>query len=302
MSNKNMIYLHSEEDRLNIYMHNDKGRENNFMKYCLRHFEAPFRDGGTYQNRDVWRFYEMYSHTLKGEEFLSDFPYAVMNGGEWECAIRIDGTPDFHGGLHGYERAKSVFAKADGKDIELEKDYSMWAQELEFVQVSEIYRQGTQNELMANHVKHYIFKDGKVSLHQEVLWKQDAKILLAYLAMLPIRRTSDDTPNGEQISDSFMINDEQTVYDVSLENHDTGMSALSDHKRGVKYAKIWGEKSGVCGEVSINGTIFDTNHFIVQKTKEYNKVYFSIAGDGVGHEVKCGDKWEIDSLYETYRR
>lgn len=302
MSGNNLIYLHSEEDRLNIYMHNEKGNADNFMKYCLRHFKDDYRDGGTYQNQDVWRFYELYSHTKKGEGFESDFPYAIFNGGEWECAIKIDGTPDFHGGLHGYEHAKSVFAKADGKDIELEKNYSLWASELEFVQLSEIYRQGTRDEVMATHVKHYIFKDGKVNLHQEIVWKQDVNIILAYTTMMPIRRTSDDTPTGEQISDSFMINDETTVYDVSKENHDTGMSGLVDHKRDVKYVKIWGETSGVCGEVSVSGTIFESNHFLVQKTKEYNKVYFSIAGDGVGHEFKEGNKWEIDTLYEIYRR
>lgn len=301
MSEKNKIYLYSEKDKLNIYMHSSKGKEQNFMKYCLKHLIEPYRDGGTYQNYDLWRLYELYSTTSINGDFKDDFPHDIVNAGEWECALKIDGTPDFHGGLHGYEHQKSVLVKADSKEIELAKIHTLCAEKFEFVQKSEIYLQGTKDKVIAKHEQHYIFKNGRLMLHQKILWEQELTILYSYMAMLPIKRTSDNTSDGDIVTDRVMINNSSKVYDVGKIGHQTGISSSGDHVRDVKYAKIWGEQSGICAELSIKCEFLPTNNFLVQNTPTYNKFYFSYAGDGIGHKVKKSDLWVIDAEYEIYR-
>ena len=70
----------------------------------------------------------------------------------------------------------------------------------------------------------------------------------------------------------------------------------------VSYAKIWGEKSGFNAEMTINCDYLPTNTFAVQNADCYNKLYFSYAGGGVGHTVKIGEKWQIETKYEVYKQ
>lgn len=301
---QNKMLIETDTDRVNLYVSHPKGRTGQYMQYCLRHFSDPYKDGGTYQNQDVWRLYEMYAyHTDSFGRLVQTKPYCILNGGEWECALRIDKTPDFHGGLHGYERQQSVFASVNAKDIILGKVSTPKVAEcFEFVQYSDIYRQGTRDEVIAKHVKHYMLKDGKLMLHQELEWKQEVTVLYAYMAMLPIKRTSDNTPEGEPISDYVMLNESDTVYDVRKIGHNTGISSVADHVRNVRYAKIWGASSGITAELHIHCPFLKSNNFFVQNTEAYNKFYFSYAGDGVGYTVHPGEKWEIDTQYEIYQK
>ena len=114
MNEKKLMYLQTENDSINIYLHSPKGGADNFMKYTLRHFTVPFSDGGTYQNQNVWRLFELYSYKKTDDVFKKELNYPIVNGGEWECAIRIKDTPDFHGGYHGYENTLSACFVADG--------------------------------------------------------------------------------------------------------------------------------------------------------------------------------------------
>ena len=139
-------------------------------------------------------------------------------------------------------------------------------------------------------------------MHQEILWKQTVTVLYSYLMMFPIRRTSDDTPSGDVISDRISINDNGKVYDIEKAGHNTELSNNAAAKRNVGYAKIWGRKSGICAEISINCDFLPTNSFFVQNNNVYNKLYFSYAGDGVGHKVIPEDIWAIDTEYEIYRK
>ena len=145
------------------------------------------------------------------------------------------------------------------------------AHSFEFCQYSEIYRQGTKNELLALHKKRYFFSDGRLLLHQEIIWKQSVTVRYAYMAMLPIRRTSDDTPTGEIISDSVRINGSSTFYDVKETGHQTAVSTINAKVRDVKCVEIWSDE-----------------------------LYYSYAGDGVGYVTEEGEKWELNTRYEVY--
>ena len=76
---------------LRIYLPGGDG----WFQYTLRHIAKPFTDGGTYQNQDLWRLHNLYlcRKTSDGFERIYDFP--LTTAGEWECAVKIEGTPHY---------------------------------------------------------------------------------------------------------------------------------------------------------------------------------------------------------------
>ena len=295
------FFVDIKKDAVFLYIKNKKGKENSYIKYCLLHLRKPF-DGGVYQNFDLWRFYEAFTYELIDGEFVKTLPYPIVSAGEWECALCICGTRDFHGGIHGYEHQKEFFAEMDGAPVDIDTPQSFWTDNFRFYQKSVIVKQGTLDEPVADHVKDYYFCDGGVTLKQDVKWLQDLEIAYAYLAMFPIRRTHDDTETGEVISDRAMTNLSDEVYDVGKLWHETPISPIKNAKSGVKWAKIWGSESGVTAEFTVlqNG-VLDSNLFFIQNNESYNKLYYSCAGNGKRFPVKVGDDWHFEDRFEIYR-
>lgn len=284
-----------------LYVPNAKGRADSYIKYRLIHLVKPF-DGGIYQNLDLYRIYGAFACELQNGKFVETLPYMVISEGEWECALCLRGTRDFHGGIHGYEHKKEVFAEADGKIIDLNTPCTIWVDSFRFVQKSLIVKQETLDEPVCNHVKDYLFSDGGVTIKQDIEWLQPMEVAFAYLAMFPIRRTHDDTETGEVISERAMTNLSDEIYDVEKVGHETAISPIQNAKSGVTWAKIWGEKSGITGEMWIlENNVDSSNIFFVQNNETYNKLYYSCAGNGTPYPVATGDKWHFESRYEVYR-
>lgn len=297
---ENKTYVEIRKNIINIYISSSKGKHQSFVKLPLMHLKKPF-EGGTYQNLDLWRIYEAFAYELKDGKMLQTIPYPFISAGEWECAICITGTRDFHGGIHGYEHQKEYFAEADGKPIDLNVEQNIWVDSFRFYQKSLIVKQQTLDEPVCYHIKDYIFKDGAVEFAQEIEWLCECNIQYAYLTMLPIKRTHDNTETGEVISDRVITNLSDEVYDIGKLWHDTDISTLAKRKSGVRYAKIWGEKSGITAEVSIKRDSHpDTDTFFVQNNQEYNKLYFSYAGNGGKHNTEIGEKWNQTTRVELY--
>lgn len=295
------IFVEVKKDGIFLYIKNKKGKENSYIKYCLLHLRKPF-DGGVYQNFDLWRFYEAFTYERVGDEFVKTLPYPIVSAGEWECALCLCGTRDFHGGIHGYEHQKEYFAEADGEAVDLDTPKTFWADTFRFYQKSLIVKQGTLDEPVANHIKDYLFSEGGVTLSQEVLWLQDMDVAYAYLAMFPIRRTHDDTETGEVISDRAVTNLSDEVYDVGKLWHETDISPIKNAKSGVTWAKIWGSESGVTAEFSVLANdVPDSNIFFIQNNESYNKLYYSCAGNGTPYHASTGDKWHFKDRFEIYR-
>lgn len=289
------LFVKAFPDRYEIYMTHPDAGEGKFMRYCLQHFRDPYTDGGTYQNRDLWRLYELYAYEKQGDTLVQSLPYDICNKGEWECALQIQDTPDFHGGFHGYEHAKSVTATvAEGEEA--------WVEEFRFVQESEIYLQGTRDTRIALHIKDYCFRDGKVTLRQKLVFDRELTMLFSYMGMLPMKRTSDDTPNGEQICDRLMVNEDGTVYDVSKEGHKLPFSTGVGIIRDLRSARLWGESSGITARMDLEGVVFPDNCFKISNADCYNKFYYSHAGDGAGHRILPGDVWELVSIYQIWQK
>lgn len=297
----NKIFVEIINDGIELYIPNKKGKTESYIKYCLFHLIKPF-DGGVYQNFDLWRLYGAYTYEMQNNEFVQTLSYPVVSAGEWECALCLRGTRDFHGGIHGYEHHKEVFAEADGKPVDLSVRQKLWVDSFRFVQKSVIVKQETLDEPVCDHIKDYLFSDGGVTIKQDIEWLQPMEVAFAYLAMFPIRRTHDDTDTGEVISDRVMTNLSDEVYDIEKVGHETAISPIKNAKSGVTHAKIWGEKSGFTAELSILANSVDsTNIFFVQNNESYNKLYYSCAGNGTPYPVATGDKWHFESRYELYR-
>lgn len=263
---KNYAYS-ATHDTIDIYMPSGDA----YFKYSLRRLIIPYRDGGTRQNQDLWRLYELYLCKRVGDSFENIYNFPVCNKGEWECAIRIVGTPDFHGGYHGYEHQT-------GFDINPTPSY------FEFTQYSDIIAQGTRYDVIATHKKHYLFKDGSLTLTQSVDWKKSVDIDRAYMTMLPIRRKDDDF----QITDTALY--ERKEYDVSCEGHESLRSV-----QNAKTVCIYGKTSGIYAQVTVD---FD-NNFSIQNTPAYNKFYFKYAWD---RATAVGESWNTVAEYKfTYK-
>lgn len=292
------LYLQTDGNHIYVYMTSDKGKENSYLRYDLHHCVVPY-EGGIYQNMDLWRLYELYAYELRDGKLVQSIPYMLINGGEWECAIQIKDTRDFHGGIHGYEHHKKVSAKINGEKFSFPgTPFEGWVDTFGFEQESIIIQQETKDTPAAKHLKQYLFKDGKIYLHQEVEWLYDCTLVNQFLTMYPIRRTSDDTPSGEQISDHIMINDDPTVYDIAPVGHASGV-APAQAKKNITYAKVWGEELGIYSEIHSDCGKDPDNIFFVQNNATYNKLYFSTARD---RDVKKGDVFEMNTTFEAYRK
>lgn len=298
---ENKTFVEIRENVINIYLQNEKGKKDSFIMTRLCHLRKPF-DGGTYQNLDLWRLYEAFACELKDGKMERTLPYALVSAGEWECALALSGTRDFHGGIHGYEHQKEFFAEADGKPVDLSVRQDLCVDEFRFYQKSLIVKNGTLDEPVCNHIKDYSFKNGSVEFAQEIEWLTEYNIQYAYLTMFPIRRTHDDTPTGEVISDRVICDLYDEVFDIEKVGHDSPISTMANRKSGVRWAKIWGEKSGFTAEVTIKREDQpDTDSFFVQNNADYNKLYFSYAGNGGKHNTSVGEKWNQTTHIELYR-
>lgn len=265
---KNYAY-NKKDDAFQVFLPGGDG----YFKFTLKRLTIPYIDGKIYQNQDLWRLYQLYlcRKTENGFENIYDFP--IANTGEWECAMKITGTPDFHGGFHGYEHfTKYSFSALDDR--------------FEFVQESNIYLQGTRDDLVATHKKHYLFKDGALSIDQSLEWKKSVPVMRIYFAMLPIRRKEEDF----QITDTALYNGE--CYDISEEGHTTPLSPGCELK--VKEMTVCSKTSGITATLTVD---YD-NDFFIQNTPQYNKLYFNYAKDV---QTKVGEVWKATSTYKfTY--
>ena len=299
----NTIFIETSPEQIKAYVNSPKGDQKHYFGYNLQLFKKPFSDGGIYQNQDVWRLHEGNFYEINNNiPSRPIYPYSVVTCGEWECAIRIDNSPDAIGGFHGYEKKIKVSAEADGIPVFPGEKNSITAEKFIFTQESEIYRQTTKNEVLAYHIKNYCFSNGKMNIHQEIIWQKEIQVLHAYLAMLPIRRTSDDTDSGIQITDRVSVNTSNKEYDITKIGHNTEISTPAHTVSDVTKALIWGNSSKITAEMQVKDQINKDNYFFVQNTQEYNKLYYSPLGKKDVYNTKKDECWQIDSTYEIYQK
>ncbi len=290
------IVIKKKKGNFGIFLHHEMAVNSSYMYYQLKHFYEPFLgpEHKKCQNQDLWRLECLYDYRLDSENNLKPYTdYELVNGGEWECAMRIPDTYDFHGGLHGSERFTVFEAMADGKVID-EESGEIYAETASFYQKSDIYLQLTDDTVIAEHEKWYEFSKDGLTIRQSIKWLASEIIDYAYLTMLPIKRHSE---NGDVITDKARLNGETTVYDVSTIGH----TEASKRRKNVREAEIWSDISGIYAKVTVLRGQLDTNDFFIQNNPTYNKLYFSFVGDGGKHRTEVGEVWNTESHYDIYR-
>ena len=298
----NKMFIEILDDNINFFLRHKDAGENKYTRYSLTHLVKPFTDGGIMQNQDLWRILHLKVFKKTDDGFAQYLPYKLTTGGEWECALQIEGTPDCHGGFHGYEHLTKVTFIADDKEYPLDIEVSFSAKKAVFVQESRIYKQGTVDELIALHTKEYIFENGAVKINQNLEWKQSLSVSRADLCMLPVVRTHNYKPDGILVTDSFEADGDSQVYDVSKEGHKTAYSTDMELHQNVKRVKLWGKESGLVCVVTTDYESLGEDMFFVQNTAPFNKLYFTYVGANGAYQTKVGEKWSYGSCFEIYAK
>ena len=267
MIRKNGYFYEQKEDRFEIYLPAGDG----YMKFNLLHIVKPYVDGGLYQNANLWRLYQLYLFERKDDDFKPVYDFPIVNIGEWEWAVKIKDTPDFHGGFHGYEGLVDTSFSA-------EEDFFL------FEQNSKIYLQGTKDEEIAHHYKKYIFSKDGLTLSQKVVWTKAMPIERSFMTMLPIRRKEGDF----SITDTAIYKGKS--YDISEAEHSTPISFFETGGKLDDEITILGSSSGVSATVSVD---FD-NTFFVANPDRYNKLYVCNARNT---HTKVGEEWKSNTTY-----
>ena len=230
-------------------------------------------------NCDCWRIEDIY-HC---DEDLTEIK-CLSAKGEWECAVRLEGRPDFSGGTaHGDEVFQNVKFIIDGKktlpqDIESVMEF----EKMIIVENSLLYDPNDSKTVIAKHGKEYTFTSEGFDLRQSVIWQIDDELSSCYLAMFPVsKRVTDhvyfetdhtflEIPKAE---DCCRDNCKRaTIY--SDENNFYAEFYVSEYPDGY-------EKSGEC-LISDNGG------------GPYNKMYYRAASGG---RVTVGTTWKSATHY-----
>lgn len=236
--------------------------------YVLSKYSIPFSDGGITQNVDTWRITDCKVNNN-----------SIVNTGAWEMAIGIKDLPDFHGTLHGYEILNARHMYVDDKKV---TSGEFTGEKFEIAVGGYLIKQGTQDEQIAKFTRHYVFRDGRLTLTQNVEWVQSLQIEYGYLAMLPIR---------PQYAQKVIRDNDYIEYDLSEVDTTLPTRQLT---KNINHVKVYGDNVGVDITVEYQNNTRPNHNFINQQA-DYNKVYFSYATNTT---ASVGDKWQVKSKYE----
>ncbi len=271
------------------------GAENTYFEYGIGYEYKPYTDGGTYQNAELWRIVGgkmVELNTQTGSVIKSD---QVVNAGAWECAIEIDGLPDFHGTYHGYEKMDSIDMYTNNVKADINGVFNVWVDTFKIIYRSKLIKQGTEADYIADVLRIYEWGPDGLKLTQRYNWLQSfARIKNAYLTMLPILRwTNYQDPSSKLITDTAYTDLDFIEYDVSGTNFQPGINAQIDN---INQAVIYGTQSKISADVTVNYKNNQIkNMFNVSNAEQYNKFYYYYC---TGQGVNIGDKWEVESIFK----
>lgn len=258
--------------RLSIYL----PATNGYILYRLYHFNV------NADNVNAWSTYHAY-HT--DDSFGSQTDLTIS--GEWDCAVKLNGRPDFSGGnTHGDEIMSSIQAFLNGKPINYASLTSLTTfKELRIVQQSALYDPNDGVTKIADHAKEWIFTeaDGMV-LNQALNWTINATLDNCFLAMYPPNKT--ECNRGMMDCDFVIETLESTNYTITKEK--------------VRKAFMYKTGGGLSAEVSIpvypeGLTGGDRATFSDNNGLSYNKLYFKVCSGGT---ISSGDLWKSQTVYK----
>lgn len=239
-------------------------------------------------NANVWRIDRAY----KTNRFFEDMNELTV-GGEWECALRLEGRSDFSGGAaHGDEIMSGVSFIIDGRIISDITSYTEKTpfEKLTILQNSILYDPNDSQTQIALHTSEHIFqKDDKkqVIINQTIKWLQDCDIASCYLAMFPVSKNV-----SSKIYDNYAYNLSNITFGTYY-----NISEVHIFDDNFKYKFIFGVDKYVKDDFDRNGSfrIMDNGGL------DYNKCYYTVssgssASDKAG-EVTENTIWQTSTYY-----
>ena len=258
-------------ERLYIYLPTKTG-------YARFNFEHYIRAD---TNADIWLEHPVYAV----DNSLTE-RFAITTDGEFECAIKIDGAPDFMGGsAHGSEVMQSIRFFVDGKECLPSTLTTLQNFEtLRILEQSILYNPSDETTQAAIHGKEYIYSDGKLVINQSVKWLGTFNLSTSYLAMLPIAQT---------VSPYYCPNDNYKIYETEEEYIRRGkissvLTWSDDYGISVRFAIPLWDIDGT--GITESGTFLITNN----SSTTYNKEYYICTSGG---SVSTGDLWRTTTEY-----
>lgn len=226
-------------------------------------------------NANVWRIICAYRETTR----------KITIGGEWECALHLEGRDDFSGGIvHGDEVDTSVTVFVDGTVTSMDSLDTL-CHEIKIVRHSNLYDPNDHTTVIAEHGVEYVFNTDGLTINQSVEWKETESLTNCYLAMLPIAKAY-STHRYDDTSFDIVEND-QSSYSVTIPKARSVTEFNTDYDTFVTMAVQTyptGFAGGDCALITDNGG------------KGYNKVYFPVCSSGMVHQ---GDVWKSTTIYKN---
>ena len=259
--------------RVRLFVTNTAGR---FTEYVVdRETEVGTR-------KDCWRIVSVYivdrnqrydySRTLFGGA-------SVVDGGAWECAVKVTGSEDFVGTWHGYEELTAAFHIVDGMRV-ANGSGNRKCREWEIVQRSSVYAYGTATTIAFRTMRLTFTAEG-VRCRQQLEWQIACTLDYCYLAMMPIERVIGAT----QITDTGFVGPECVSQDISASGFPLRISSTGD------FIRIWCDGSQIAARMDMTKWATDVHTAWIANSTDYNKLYFNHAP---GAEVVAGTIWTAE--------
>lgn len=208
--------------------------------------------------------------------------YKLTSSGEIECAIMLDGRPDYIGGrMHGDEQTTNILFFVDGNAIVPSNiTDSISFDELTVVTVSNLYDPNDSTTIVAEHGKKYIFTSSGLRIKQYVIWKTSVDVDQLYLAMLTASKAVTDSGYTNKSFVPVVLADSYGYYDNVdyIAEYSTSVPVFMSME-AVSYPNPTGSDKPTL-------RLTDNNN-------DYNKAYF------VGYEgnVSIDDRMDADVVY-----
>lgn len=257
-------------ERLLIYTPTTSG----YIRYNMNHYEK------AEINADSWGIYGAYAVDSNLENAI-----ALTTPGEWECALHLEGRPDFSGGItHGDEIYSNLYIFVDGKLTQLNEITTISFDELRIVEDSTLYDPNDNVSEIASHGREYIFSIEELKLNQNVTWKVAESLTSCYMAMFPPAKT---------ITNAVYTNLDFIPYNIPV-------PFVGKTESNVTKSNIYSSESGFFAEFEI--TKYPTglpggDKWLLTDNGggDYNKMYYIICNSGAS---SVGEQWNTTTHYK----
>lgn len=323
---KDTIYLKWDSTYKNVYIYM-KATEG-WLRYIFKHLtrnstaKASAISGGETLAScyDVWRERGVYLASKNVDNTFNDlYPNdpLIHSAAEWETAIKTYDSAnskyhdDFIGGsVHGDEVTENVIFVVDGKFYDdVTKLDGLTCKEFRIYRSGSLYECGTlelddnlavtSGNKLANHTVDYLYKDNSLTINQNVNWLVTTKCDYSCLAMLGVRRKSENL--GIQISNKGIRENEAIISDCSVADFTDQIATSIEN---CNKAMLWndgtvtdnpGWNCTFSAEV-LEKTDLSGQNFKVSNHDSYNKMYFGYCS--LDQEVNKGDVWHCKAKYK----